>query len=76
MACGNLGIAYTGLGDFKTAIDYHECHLKISKEVGDKAGEEEAYGNLGIAFKGFNVVLPLKLRQNLLVSWKTRKVYE
>ena len=27
------------LGDFKKAIEYHEHHLKIAKEVGDRAGE-------------------------------------
>ena len=34
-----LGIAYYSLGDFRKAIEYHERHLKISKEVGDRAGE-------------------------------------
>ena len=48
---GNLGNAYQSLGDFKTAIDYHERDLKIAKEVGDKAGEGRAYGNLGIAYR-------------------------
>ena len=37
-------------GDFKTAINYHERHLNIAKEVGDKAGEGGAYGNLGNAY--------------------------
>ena len=32
------------------AIDYHNLHLKIAKEVGDKHGEGNAYGNLGIAY--------------------------
>ena len=38
---------YQGLGDFKQAIKYHEQHLSIAKEVGDKAGEGRAYANLG-----------------------------
>ncbi|XP_066015058.1 tetratricopeptide repeat protein 28 isoform X1 [Pocillopora verrucosa] len=29
------------------AIEYHNLHLKIAKEVGDKHGEGVAYGNLG-----------------------------
>ena len=29
------------------AIEYHERDLKISKEVGDRAGEGRAYCNLG-----------------------------
>ena len=47
---GNLGNAYRGLGQFKTAIEYHQRHLEIAKEVGDKAGEGRSYGNLGNAY--------------------------
>ena len=36
---GNLGNAYRGPGQFKTAIEYHQRHLEIAKEVGDKAME-------------------------------------
>ena len=32
---------------FEKAIEYHERDLKISKELGDRAGEGKAYGNLG-----------------------------
>ena len=45
-----LGIAYYSLGDFRKAIEHHERHLEISKEVGDRAGEGRAYGNLGSAY--------------------------
>ena len=45
-----LGNAYYSLGDFRKAIEYHERHLKISTEVGDRAGEGTAYGNLGVAY--------------------------
>ena len=48
----NLGNAYQGLGQFKTAIQYHQRHLEIAKEVGDKAGEGGSYGNLGNAYQG------------------------
>ena len=48
-AYGNLGNAHYSLGDFKTAKDYHERYLKISKELGDRSGEGIAYGNLGNA---------------------------
>ena len=37
-----LGYAYHSLGDFQKAIEYHERRLKISKEVGDRAGEGRA----------------------------------
>ncbi|XP_073229595.1 uncharacterized protein [Porites lutea] len=50
MAYCNLGIALRKLGDFQKTIEYHERHLKISKEVGDRAGEGKAYGNLGNAY--------------------------
>ena len=46
----NLGIAYRSLGEFQKAIEYHERHLKISKEVGHRVGEGGAYANLGIAY--------------------------
>ena len=46
----NLGAVYLSLGDLEKSIEYHERNLKISKEVGDRAGEGGAYGNLGSAF--------------------------
>nr|XP_058959654.1 tetratricopeptide repeat protein 28-like [Pocillopora verrucosa] len=49
--CG-LGCAYQGLGQFKTAIEYHQRHLEISKEVGDNTGEGGSYYNLGCAYQG------------------------
>ena len=42
-----MGIPYMSLGDFRKAIEYHEKHLKIAIEIGDRAGEGRAYGNLG-----------------------------
>ena len=38
------------LGDYRKAIEYHEKRLKIAKEIGDRAGEGRAYGNLGNAY--------------------------
>ena len=49
LAYCSLGDTHQSLGDFKIAIDYHECHLKIAKELGDKTGEGVAYSYLGIA---------------------------
>ena len=46
----NLGHAYHSLADFKRAIEYHQLHLRISKELIDRAGEGTAYGNLGNAY--------------------------
>ena len=50
-AYGNLGNAYTSLGDFRKAIDNHEKRLKIAIEIGDRSGEGGAYANLGIAYR-------------------------
>ena len=46
----DLGNAYQGQGQFKTAITYHQRDLEIAKEVGDKAREGRSYCNLGIAY--------------------------
>ena len=37
------------MGDYQKAIEYHAKDLKIAKEIGDRAGEGRAYGNLGNA---------------------------
>jgi len=34
---------------YAKAIAYHQQELAIAKEVGDRAGEGKAYGNLGNA---------------------------
>ncbi|CAH3151089.1 unnamed protein product, partial [Pocillopora meandrina] len=64
-AYGNLGNAYHSLGDFKKAIEYHNLHLKIAKEVGDKHGEGRAYGNLGIAYDSLGDFKKAKEYHNL-----------
>ena len=43
-------VASTVAGDFPKAIEYHTQHLSITKEVGDRAEEGGAYGNLWIAY--------------------------
>ena len=45
-----LAADHLSLGDYAKAIAYHTQHLAIAKEVGDRAGEGRAYGNLGNAF--------------------------
>jgi tetratricopeptide (TPR) repeat protein len=46
-----LGNSFDSLGQFEKAVEYHQKHFAIAKEVGDRAGQGRAYGNLGIAFK-------------------------
>jgi tetratricopeptide (TPR) repeat protein len=47
---GNLGLAYSDLGEYRRAIEYHEQHLTIAREIGDRRGESGALGNLGSAY--------------------------
>ena len=51
-AYGNLGNAHLSLGDFETALYYHERHLKIAKELENRSGEGTAYGNIGKSYRG------------------------
>ena len=39
------------MGDYRKNIEYQEKRLKIALEIGDRGGEEAAYGNLGIAYQ-------------------------
>jgi len=47
---GNLGLAYSDLGDPRKAIDFYEKALAISREIGDRRGEGADLGNLGLAY--------------------------
>jgi len=53
---GNLGIAYSSLGQVDKAIEYHEQALTISRETGDRRNEGNWLGNLGIAYKNLGQV--------------------
>jgi len=50
-ALGNLGIAYTDLGEPRKAIEFYEQTLAIHREIGDRRGEAADLGNLGIAYE-------------------------
>ena len=47
---GNLGSAYSDLGQVDKAIEYHEQALVIAREIGDRRGEGSRLGNLGSAY--------------------------
>ena len=47
---GNLGTAYSHLGEERKAIEYQEQALTIAREIGDQRLQEAALGNLGIAY--------------------------
>jgi tetratricopeptide (TPR) repeat protein len=47
---GNLGLAYSDLGQVDKAIKYYEQALVIAREIGDSRGEGNRLGYLGIAY--------------------------
>ena len=47
---GNLGVAYSDLGESRKAIGFYEQRLVIARELGDRRGEGNALGNLGNAY--------------------------
>jgi tetratricopeptide (TPR) repeat protein len=47
---GNLGLAYSDLGETRKAIEFYEQALVIAREVKDRGGEETHLGNLGNAY--------------------------
>ncbi len=48
-ALGNLGLAYTALGDARKAIEFHEQALVVSREISDRRAEGNDLMNLGNA---------------------------
>ncbi|MFM6860758.1 MAG: tetratricopeptide repeat protein, partial [Dolichospermum sp.] len=46
----SLGNAYNSLGQYQTAIDFHQQSLKITREIGDVGGESNSLNNLGNAY--------------------------
>ena len=52
----NLGSVFHSLGDFQTALDYHELCLKIAKELTDEVMEGRAYSNLANALQSLGDV--------------------
>ena len=47
----NLGCAYQSLGDSQRAIEYHNPHISIAKEIGDRVEEGCGYANLDDAYE-------------------------
>ncbi|MBI5081720.1 MAG: tetratricopeptide repeat protein [Chloroflexi bacterium] len=47
---GNLGLAYSELGETRRAIELYDQGLKIQREIGDKHIEGAILGNLGLAY--------------------------
>ena len=65
---GNLGTAYTDLGEARKAIEFHERALVIEREIGDRLGEGTVFGNLGTAYHSLgNVRKAIDLYEQQLV---------
>jgi tetratricopeptide (TPR) repeat protein len=47
---GNLGEAYSVLGESRRAIELHEQSLVFLREIGDRRGEGAVLGNMGVAY--------------------------
>jgi tetratricopeptide (TPR) repeat protein len=47
----SLGNAYDSLGEYQQAIDYHQQHLTISREIGSRQWEAISLGNLGNPYR-------------------------
>jgi len=53
---GNLGLAYSDLGQVEKAITYYEQALAIAREIGHRQGEGAHLGNLGVAYRDLGQV--------------------
>ena len=53
---GNLGLAYSDLGEVPAAIDFYQRALAIAQEIGDRRGEGNHLGNLGLAYSDLGEV--------------------
>jgi tetratricopeptide (TPR) repeat protein len=47
----HLGLAYTDLGRYRQAIDYHQQAMTISRKIGDRETESTILSNLGIVYR-------------------------
>ncbi len=53
---GNLGLAYSDLGQVERAIEHYQQALEIAREIGDRRGEGADLGNLGLAYSNLGQV--------------------
>ena len=63
MHTATLVIAHNSLGNYQEALIYHQKHLDIALQLGDKGGEGKAYSTLVIAHNSlghYREVVPSK----------------
>jgi len=46
----NIGVDYTGLGQERKALEYHDQALSLSRAVGNQAGEAFALNDIGLLY--------------------------
>ena len=46
----SLGTAYSYLGQYQRAIEFHQQHLEIARDIGNRQGEANSLGSLGNAY--------------------------
>ncbi len=51
MTLANRGNAYFGADLYVEAVETHQQHLKLAREIRDRKGEAQAYGNLGMVYQ-------------------------
>ncbi|MFN7210963.1 MAG: tetratricopeptide repeat protein, partial [Aggregatilineales bacterium] len=71
---GNLGIAYSDLGQVERAIEYYEQALAISRAINDRRSERTNLGNLGYALSrlGRHEEAIQRLREALRIAEEVR----
>ena len=69
-ALGNLGAAYSSLGNYDKAIEYSQQRLVIAREIKDRNGEVQALSNLGADYLGLrnNAKAVEYLQQHLAIT--------
>ena len=50
-SAGNLGRAYSSVGDYQMAIEYYEQALAIDRDIGKRKGEGNHLDKLGLAYR-------------------------
>ena len=64
-ACPSLGTVYFSEGDFRKAIEYHEKHLKIAKEIRGQQKDELMQISLMITSHWVTFEKPLSIMRNV-----------
>lgn len=59
-AISGLGSVYQQMGEYTTALQYHQNDLKISEELGLPLLQSRAYGNIGVSYLSHSSFMTLE----------------